>query len=324
VGVKVDTFKAKPTQVFFECRYKKATDPDIGLGLASYQTKNAEILGYQNQNPLTVSGAMGNQLTLTVRCKFDASDKEFKVDFDKDSETPVSLALAETKANLEKLEGNSQSAPSTPPAQQNEDLESANKEVVFVGTYKDFTTLTCLNIPTVKEEFYNPLLVQKTEAACLQGCGLAVVNVESSQQPWILPHSTAASRYTNTYPLLLTLQRYSSFDGQMIHLKSLELIYDTQVFQLDTESHGFINQQTLSEQHPFLQNLNAKFEKKNKGEYAEISDRDKTVYYSFLLAGTSNPQGKLQSSKICAEAKYDYQFTTSTSIAFEEVSGVAP
>ena len=288
VGVKVDTFKSKPTQVEFTCKYKKDTDPDIGLGLAYYQNKPAAVIG--KQNPLQISSAMGNQITLNVRCMFDDKDPYFRVDFGRNAGD----AMQQRNEN---------------------DLESESKEIVFVGTYKDFTTLTCLNIPTVKEEFYSESLVQEQEAGCLQGCGLAVINIET-QQPWIFPKGEG-SRHTRIYPLILNLQKHTSFDGDMLKMKSLKLAYDKAVFKLQTDTQ-FINGEILDENHPLLDNLNKKFDMRQKNEYTEITERDKTFYYSFELTGTSNPQGKMQASKICAEAVYDYQFTKSTSVEFKE------
>ncbi len=318
VGVIVDTFKSKPTQVEFECRYKKASDPDIGLGLAYYQSKPADVTG--RQNPLQISSAMGKQIILNVRCMFDpekdVKDVNFRVDFGKNISAGVQQAqqsIAATQAEVDKL-GDGKTA-ETQNAQASDETESENKEVVFVGTYRDFTTLTCLNIPTVKEEFYNENLVQEQEAGCLQGCGLAVINI-NTQQPWIMPKGDG-SRYANVYPLILNLQKHTSFDGEMLKLKSLKLIFDKQVFKLQNDTQ-FINGEVLLGDHPLIDNLNRKFDKRQKNEYIEINKRDKTFYYSFELAGTSNPQGKMQASKICAEAIYDYQFSASTTIEFKE------
>ncbi len=192
--------------------------------------------------------------------------------------------------------------------------EEAQQEITILGTYKDFTTLTCLNVYTVNEQLYDGVQ-PATAASCLNGCGLAVMNMETPQQPWILP-SGIESKYTSVYPLIVNLHKYIGGGGSMTKLKNIDLLYDHTIFQLPQDT-TFIKEDTITEaNNPMIQNINNKFTARDHGEVVSINDRDKTFYYSFKLLKTSNTEGRLQAAKICVKAVYDYQFSTSQYLTY--------
>ncbi|MDO8556218.1 MAG: hypothetical protein Q7R96_03530 [Nanoarchaeota archaeon] len=191
--------------------------------------------------------------------------------------------------------------------------EEAQQEITLVGTYKDFKTLTCLNIYTVNENMYDGIQ-PKTEASCLQGCGLAVLSMETPSQPWIFP-TEQESRYTNTYPLIVQLYKHTGGGGNMLNLTSIKLRYDQQFFEIPADT-TFIKGDIIGKEHPIIKNLNNKFAQREHGEVVSITEKDKTFYYGITLKKASNPQGKLQASKVCVEATYDYQFSTTHYIEY--------
>ncbi|MDO8628768.1 MAG: hypothetical protein Q7R56_03365 [Nanoarchaeota archaeon] len=195
--------------------------------------------------------------------------------------------------------------------------EEQKKEIVFIGVYKDFTTTTCLNIYTVGEENYQK--PPSVTSACLSGCNLATLSLET-QQPWVKPKE-GSTRYTSIYPLTIKIHNDKTSNGNMANLKKLELIIPEKInqqFHIETSDPSFVTQPVIDTKDQRINNINTRLALITAGRNAQLSSAEKTFYYRFQLEQPTGPQGKLQATKICATATYDYQFTRTTTVTFKK------
>ncbi|HLD12017.1 MAG TPA: hypothetical protein VJB87_00305 [Candidatus Nanoarchaeia archaeon] len=200
--------------------------------------------------------------------------------------------------------------------------EEKQEEITFLGTYKEFTTTTCLNLYTVAEENYKK--PPTTTSSCTTGCNLATLSIETSQ-PWVKPKE-GSSRYTSIYSLSLKLHNEKTSNGHMLTLRKLELSLpekNRQQLIQETNDPSFIAQPVIDSQNPRIKTINDKLQLISQGRDLDLTAAEKTFYYRFKLEQPTGPEGKLQATRICAEATYDYQFTKDSKVTFKK-TGVPP
>ncbi|MEK6904431.1 MAG: hypothetical protein AABW87_02440, partial [Nanoarchaeota archaeon] len=276
IDVKVDLFKGSESEVKFGCRIKEKTP----TGIVELDGK-VEILG-KGGDSIKFSGANEDSVSLNLECSFDSA-------------TTGKLTRGDPSEDY------------------------VTKQVVLTGMYMDFTTRSCIDVYNVKkgERMTGPDI--KNEGWCDEGCGLTILDVKTQPQPWVFPDPTkSGSGYTppNAYSLTAAMRRDSSYNGDLSKVKLIRLDYEHDVFELKKDDASFVVSDELTEQSPFVKNINDKLEMRRKGKDVSLDARDRTLNYVFMLRETSNERGKLQASRMCMDGKYDYEVTEDASVKF--------